>query len=193
MASGIFVANPDYDDCDVGQGDACGGVTIAHLNFAGYGDLPRIVKVGEAEVSWETTRGGWIYIHDMTVQTWPGEDPEDPRYGRTYVYGAYWEAGLRIFDVTDVPHPNKDMADAYSLVEPVDFLGALKLDVIGALQKLANGWTSQIMMAMVSPTVGQLVTKMVVVHLTSIMLNPLMKWLMQVILGILRVRCTLPS
>ena len=65
----IFVANPDYDDCDVGQGDACGGVTIAHLNFAGYGDLPRIVKVGEAEVSWETTRGGWIYIHDMTVQT----------------------------------------------------------------------------------------------------------------------------
>ena len=107
----IFVANPDYDDCDVGQGDACGGVTIAHLNFAGYGDLPRIVKVGEAEVSWETTRGGWIYIHDMTVQTWPGEDPEDPRYGRTYVYGAYWEAGLRIFDVTDVPHPNKDMAE----------------------------------------------------------------------------------
>ena len=107
----IFVANPDYDYLDVGQGDACGGVTIAHLNFAGYGDLPRIVKVGEAEVSWETTRGGWIYIHDMTVQTWPGEDPEDPRYGRTYVYGAYWEAGLRIFDVTDVPHPNKDMAE----------------------------------------------------------------------------------
>ena len=22
-----------------------------------------------------------------------------------YVYGAYWEAGLRIFDVSDVPHP----------------------------------------------------------------------------------------
>ena len=101
----IFVANPDYEACDVGQGDACGGITIAHLNFGLWGDLPRIVKVGEAEVSWETTLGGWIYIHDMTVQTWPGEDQSDPRYGRTYVYGAYWEAGLRIFDVSDVPHP----------------------------------------------------------------------------------------
>ncbi|MDP6148407.1 MAG: hypothetical protein QF365_00355, partial [Candidatus Thalassarchaeaceae archaeon] len=107
----IFVANPDYEQCDVGQGDACGGITIAHLNFAAYGDLPRIVKVGEAEVSWEATLGGWIYIHDMTVQTWPGEDQNDPRFGRTYVYGAYWEAGLRIFDVSDIPHPNKDMVE----------------------------------------------------------------------------------
>ena len=107
----IFVANPDYESCDIGQGDACGGITVAHLNFAGYGDLPRIVKVGEAEVSWETTRGGWIYIHDMTVQTWPGDDPNDPRYGKTYVYGAYWEAGLRIFDVSDVPHPGNDMVE----------------------------------------------------------------------------------
>ena len=107
----IFVANPDYESCDVGQGDACGGITLAHLNFAGYGDLPRIVKVGEAEVSWESTLGGWIYIHDMTVQTWPGEDSNDPRFGRTYVYGAYWEAGLRIFDVSDIPHPNKDLVE----------------------------------------------------------------------------------
>ena len=107
----IFVANPDYEQCDVGQGDACGGITIAHLNFAGYGDLPRIVKVGEAEVSWESTLGGWIYIHDMTVQTWPGEDSSDPRFDRTFVYGAYWEAGLRIFDVSDVPHPGNDLAE----------------------------------------------------------------------------------
>ena len=41
----------------------------------------------------------------MTSQTWPGTDTEDPRYGRTYIYGAYWEAGLRIFDISDVPHP----------------------------------------------------------------------------------------
>ena len=102
----IFVANPDYESCDIGQGDACGGITIAHLNFDVAPDEdPRIVKVGEAEVSWETTRGGWIYIHDMTVQTWPSNDVNDPRHGRTYVYGAYWEAGLRIFDVSDVPHP----------------------------------------------------------------------------------------
>tara|TARA_Y100001935_G_scaffold57968_2_gene48539 strand:- start:19409 stop:21148 length:1740 start_codon:yes stop_codon:yes gene_type:complete len=101
----IFVANPDYDSCDVGQGDACGGITIAHLNFDGPGDQPVILKVGEAEVNWETTLGGWIYIHDMTVQTWPGEDSSDPRFGKTYIYGAYWEAGLRIFDVSDVPHP----------------------------------------------------------------------------------------
>jgi hypothetical protein len=101
----IFVANPDYEQCDVGQGDACGGITIAHLNFDGPGDSPRILKVGEAEVNWQNTLGGWIYIHDMTVQTWPGEDQQDPRYGRTYIYGAYWEAGLRIFDVSDVPHP----------------------------------------------------------------------------------------
>ena len=107
----IFVANPDYESCDVGQGDACGGITIAHLNFAGFGDLPRIVKIGEAEVSWETTRGGWIYIHDMTVQTWPSDIADDPRNGRTYIYGAYWEAGLRIFDVSDVPHPNKDLVE----------------------------------------------------------------------------------
>ena len=101
----IFVANPDYEQWDIGQGDACGGITIAHLNFDGPGDSPKILKVGEAEVNWQNTLGGWIYIHDMTVQTWPGEDQQDPRYGKTYIYGAYWEAGLRIFDVSDVPHP----------------------------------------------------------------------------------------
>jgi len=101
----IFVANPDYEQCDIGQGDACGGITIAQLNFDGPSDSPRILKVGEAEVNWQNTLGGWIYIHDMTVQTWPGDDQQDPRYGRTYIYGAYWEAGLRIFDVSDVPHP----------------------------------------------------------------------------------------
>jgi hypothetical protein len=101
----LLVANPDYTQCDIGQGDACGGITIAHLNFDGLQGLPRIVKVGEAEVAWEATRGGWIYIHDMTSQTWPGTDQADARYGRTYIYGAYWEAGLRIFDISDVPHP----------------------------------------------------------------------------------------
>ena len=108
----ILVANPDYDACDIGQGDACGGITIAHLQFdVGPDSLPRIVKIGEAEVAWETTRGGWIYIHDMTSQTWPGTDENDPRYGRTYIYGAYWEAGLRIFDISDVPHPTNSPAE----------------------------------------------------------------------------------
>jgi hypothetical protein len=112
----MFIANPDYDNCNDAIGEACGGVTIAHLNLQGSAarNLPNvpasglghtIVKVGEYEVAWETTMGGWIYIHDMTVQTWPGEDPNDPRFGRTFVYGSYWEAGLRIGDVTDVPHP----------------------------------------------------------------------------------------
>jgi hypothetical protein len=110
----IFVANPDYEDCDIGTGDACGGITIAHLNFDANSDLPRIFKVGEAEVSWETTRGGWIYIHDMTVQKWPGIDTNDPRFGRTFIYGAYWEAGLRIFDVSDVPHPDDPDYIAYA-------------------------------------------------------------------------------
>ena len=114
----IFVANPDYDasdnECVPGSGDACGGITIAHLNFGAYGDLPRIFKVGEAEVSWETTEGGWIYIHDMTVQKWPGTDASDPRFDRTFVYGAYWEAGLRIFDVTDLPHPEDENYVAYA-------------------------------------------------------------------------------
>ena len=27
----IFVANPDYEACDIGQGDACGGITINSL------------------------------------------------------------------------------------------------------------------------------------------------------------------
>lgn len=112
----IFIANPDYEECNDSIGEACGGVTIVHMNLDGSAsrNLPGVpasglghtfVKVGEYEVSWETTRGGWIYIHDMTVQKWPGEDPNDPRYGRTFVYGSYWEAGLRIGDVTDVPHP----------------------------------------------------------------------------------------
>ena len=112
----IFVANPDYEQCNSAIGEACGGVTIAHLNLQGSasrtlqgvpagGQGHTIIKVGEYEVAWETTRGGWIYIHDMTVQTWPGEDQNDPRYGRTFVYGSYWEAGLRIGDVTNVPHP----------------------------------------------------------------------------------------
>ena len=107
----ILVANPEYDACDIGQGDACGGITIAHLNFDLQNSLPRIVKIGEAEVAWETTRGGWIYIHDMTSQTWPGDDEDDPRHGRTYIYGAYWEAGLRIFDISDVPHPTNSPAE----------------------------------------------------------------------------------
>ena len=107
----ILVANPEYDACDIGQGDACGGITIAHLNFDLQNSLPRIVKIGEAEVAWETTRGGWIYIHDMTSQTWPGDDENDPRHGRTYIYGAYWEAGLRIFDISDVPHPTNSPAE----------------------------------------------------------------------------------
>ena len=42
----IFVANPDYDasdnECVPGSGDACGGITIAHLNFEAYGDLSLI-------------------------------------------------------------------------------------------------------------------------------------------------------
>ena len=108
----IFVANPDYDECDIGTGEACGGVTIAHLNLPGSaahlipnGPTTTINKVGEYEVNWATTRGGWIYIHDLTVQRWPGKDPLDPRFERTYIYGAYWEAGLRIGDVSDVPHP----------------------------------------------------------------------------------------
>ena len=112
----VFVANPEYEQCNDAIGEACGGVTIAHLNLDGSAarNLPgvpasglghTIIKVGEYEVAWETTRGGWIYIHDMTVQLWPGEDPNDPRYGHTFIYGSYWEAGLRIGDVTDVPHP----------------------------------------------------------------------------------------
>ena len=108
----IFVANPDYTACDIETGEACGGVTIAHMNLPGSavhlipnGPTTTINKVGEYEVNWASTRGGWIYIHDMTVQKWPGEDVNDPRHGHTYIYGAYWEAGLRIGDVTDVPHP----------------------------------------------------------------------------------------
>ena len=112
----IFVANPEYEECDAAVGEACGGVTIAHLNLQGSASrvlqgVPAsglghtIIKVGEYEVAWETTRGGWIYIHDMTVQIWPGEDQNDPRYQRTFIYGSYWEAGLRIADVSDVPHP----------------------------------------------------------------------------------------
>jgi hypothetical protein len=112
----VFIANPDYEECNDAIGEACGGVTIAHLNLDGSASrnlqgVPAsgightIIKVGEYEVAWETTRGGWIYIHDMTVQLWPGEDPNDPRYQRTFIYGSYWEAGLRIADVSDVPHP----------------------------------------------------------------------------------------
>mgnify|MGYP001157434071 FL=1 len=112
----LFVANPDYEACNDAIDEACGGVTIAHMNLDGSAarNLPgvpgsgqghTIIKVGEYEVAWEHTRGGWIYIHDMTVQLWPGEDQTDPRYGRTFIYGSYWEAGLRIADVTDVPHP----------------------------------------------------------------------------------------
>jgi len=112
----IFVANPDYTACQIGSEEACGGITIAHLNLQGSasrlldgvpasGEGHTINKVGEAEVAWSTTRGGWIYIHDMTVQKWPGEDTNDPRYGHTYIYGAYWEAGLRIFDLETIPHP----------------------------------------------------------------------------------------
>lgn len=112
----VFIANPDYNECNDAIGEACGGVTIVHLNLDGSaarnlqgvplaGAGHTMIKVGEYEVAWDTTRGGWIYIHDMTVQTWPGEDPDDPRYKKTFIYGSYWEAGLRIADVSDVPHP----------------------------------------------------------------------------------------
>ena len=110
----LFIANPEYEECDIGTGEACGGVSLIHVNFEGLpGPRPdawhiepmTLVKVGEFEVNWETTRGGWIYIHDLTVQKWPDTDVNDPRFERTYIYGAYWEAGLRIGDVSDIPHP----------------------------------------------------------------------------------------
>ena len=67
----MFIANPDYDNCNDAIGEACGGVTIAHLNLVGsaannivgvpgIGSGQTIVKVGEYEVAWETTRGGWF-------------------------------------------------------------------------------------------------------------------------------------
>ena len=67
----MFIANPDYDNCNDAIGEACGGVTIAHLNLVGsaanniigvpgVGSGHTIVKVGEYEVAWETTMGGWI-------------------------------------------------------------------------------------------------------------------------------------
>ena len=171
----IFVANPEYEACDVGQGDACGGITIAHLNFAAYGDLPRIVKVGEAEVSWESTRGGWIYIHDMTVQSWPGEDHGDPRHDRTYIYGAYWEAGLRIFDTSDVPHPGKDLAE-YIWYGSAASPGELKQDALGEPQKWDNGWTSPTSTATASPTLEPLATKMAGAPHTSIMQSQSIRW-----------------
>ena len=46
----------------------------------------------------------------MTVQQWPGEDSNDPRFGRTFVYGAYWEAGLRIL-MFRCPYPGNDLAE----------------------------------------------------------------------------------
>ena len=172
----IFVANPDYEACDVGQGDACGGITIAHLNFGLWGDLPRIVKVGEAEVSWETTLGGWIYIHDMTVQTWPGEDQSDPRYGRTYVYGAYWEAGLRIFDVSDV-HTLKIVQNNISgTVHYVVCPAVLKPAAHGEHLKLGLGWNSPILMGTEKWIVVAPAMKMVDAPLTSTTPNQLTRW-----------------
>ena len=31
----LFVANPDYEECNDAIGEACGGVTIAHMNLDG--------------------------------------------------------------------------------------------------------------------------------------------------------------
>ncbi len=74
----VFIANPDYEQCNDAIGEACGGVTIAHLNLdcSAARNLPGvpasvlghpIIKVGEYEAAWESTNGGRIYIHDMTA------------------------------------------------------------------------------------------------------------------------------
>ena len=184
----MFIANPDYDNCNDAIGEACGGVTIAHLNLVGsaannivgvpgIGSGQTIVKVGEYEVAWETTRGGWIYIHDMTVQTWPGEDPNDPRYGRTFIYGSYWEAGLRIGDVTDVPHPTDSPKHTPSMRRFAKRAKAIRSCAVGAPLKWACGWISSTLTTTVSPTAGPQVTKTVVVHRTFITPNPSQRWL----------------
>ena len=104
----------------------------------------------------------------MTVQTWPGEDSNDPRFDRTFVYGAYWEAGLRIFDVSDVPHPGNDLAE-YLAIMCMQGHSELNLVVIGELRKLANGWNSRILTVMGKLTVVARVMKMVAGHRISTM------------------------
>ena len=44
----MFVANPDYDNCNDAIGEACGGVTIAHLNLVGSAarNLPNVPASG---------------------------------------------------------------------------------------------------------------------------------------------------
>ena len=46
----IFVANPDYEECNASIGEACGGVTIAHLNLDGSAsrNLPGVPASGVA-------------------------------------------------------------------------------------------------------------------------------------------------
>ena len=62
----VFIANPDYNECNDAIGEACGGVTIVHLNLDGSAarNLPGVplsgaghtmIKVGEYEVAWDTT------------------------------------------------------------------------------------------------------------------------------------------
>ena len=183
----MFIANPDYDNCNDAIGEACGGVTIAHLNLVGsaanniigvpgVGLGQTIVKVGEYEVAWETTMGGWIYIHDMTVQTWPGEDPNDPRHGRTFIYGSYWEAGLRIGDVTDVPHLRTHPKHTPSTPLFVKLDKATPSCADGEHLKSVCGWISSTWTVTANRTAAQQETKTVVACLTFTMLNRSQPW-----------------
>jgi len=73
------------------------GTQIAKVVIAGgLNATPKIMPWGQYEPNRANTNGGSIFNHDNIVQ-------KHPITGQYLFYGAYWDAGLRIVDVSNPP------------------------------------------------------------------------------------------
>lgn len=73
------------------------------------GDIA-LVQVAHFQIAENAPEGRLYFPHDVTVQV-------HPLRGQTYMYVAYWDKGVRIVDITDLPDPTTQAAVSPLLAE----------------------------------------------------------------------------
>lgn len=109
-----FLADPYVE----GESEAVKGTEIHKIDYANTGTL---TMWGEYTPELSTTCGGSVFNHDNVVR-------EHPITGQILFYGAYWDAGLRIVDVSNPPSvpvgtPNNGVVPVWNPPEIGRWLG----------------------------------------------------------------------